>query len=157
MPEPQPDRVAEFERLVAVVEACRSLTAKLDPDNKGRLSLLADSPLASGGDLLQQLTRLPVELTPEPPTTAHHWPIEAGRRAEIWLGLETNAETILIDHLRADRNRSTDELNRLEMRLNNPDYRQQAPADLVQASRDQLAAVQRELADINRWLQPFDN
>ena len=157
MPQPNQARVAEFERLVAVVETCRSLTAKLDPSDKGRLSLLAGSPLADGIELLRQLARLPVEMTTEPPAAAHHWPIEAGRKAEIWLVLGTKTETILIDRLRADRDRSTDELSRLEARLNNPDYRQQAPADLVQASQGRLASVQRELADINRWLQPSDN
>lgn len=152
MPEPQPDRVADFDRLVEATGRLRSLLAKLDrPD--GRLSLLAASRLAPYQALLAQLTGRPVELVKAKPAEAGNWPVETGRASQIWLDLEPDTRTVLVRRLTDEQKQLEAELGRLQARLDNPDYQHQAPARIVAASREQLKATERKLADVADWLK----
>ena len=156
IPEPRPEGVTEFDRLTEIVGTLRALGARLDRP-VGRLNLLAAGRLAGYQSLFEQLTRLETGQLTQTPKDTNHWPVEAGREAEVWLEIEPTARAALIARLTTDRRRQTDARDRLKARLDNPNYRKQAPANIIQDSQDQLRAASRKLETLTDWLGRLQN
>ncbi len=154
MPDPDPNRVADFDRVVAIVRSLRTLLARAN-NSEGNLELLESSRLADYCDLFSRLTKLPAR-TVNQPTGGNLWAIETGRKPEIWLHISPQGRAALIDQLRSDLKAREAELTSLQKRLVNPAYLEQAPPEIVQDSQNQLTDRQREVADLTGWLERLD-